>query len=382
VTYAAPSTAAATNSRNATPPDSSPWLFSRNADLWSFGGSTALALALVLLGAAAGWLDNDSPEWTWVGSILLVDVAHVWATGFRVYFAPAELKRRPWLYGLTPALAWLLGASVYSESESAFWRCMAYLAVFHFVRQQAGWVAIYRAKSGDRTHTTRWVDTLAIYSATVWPLIWWHGQLPRAFWWFRSHDFVAIPNWVGTATAPLYAAFLAAYLLRSLQLGLMQRRWNPGKDLVVASTAVCWFLGIVALNSDYAFMVTNVLIHGIPYLVLVHRFQTHARSGDSNTAAHDSPPCVDARAPNRRSLFAQWYWFLATVWCLAYFEEFLWDRGVWHERAWLFGAAWQLDLRVWLVPQLAVPQLTHYLLDGAIWRRKSNPSVGKFLAGR
>lgn len=378
----APASPVAALSRSSAPIVSSRWLFSRNVDLGAFGGSAALALALVLLGAIAGWLDSDSPEWTWIGSILLVDVAHVWATGFRVYFAPGELRRRPWLYGSTPALAWLLAACVYSESESVFWRCMAYLAVFHFVRQQAGWVAIYRSRSGDRTSTTRWIDTLAIYSATIWPLLWWHSQLPRAFWWFRSHDFVALPGWVGTLTAPLYACFLSAYLLRSLQLGVQHRRWNPGKDLVVGSTAVCWFLGIVALNSDYAFMVTNVLIHGIPYMVLVHRFQVHERESDRCVAAAESASTVDKIARKRHSLFSHWYWFLAAVWCLAYAEEYLWDRGVWHERPWLFGTAWQIDLRVWLVPLLAVPQLTHYLLDGAIWRRKSNPAVGEFLAGR
>ena len=28
---------------------------------------------------------------------------------------------------------------------------------------------------------------------------------------------------------------------------------------------------------------------------------------------------------------------------------------------------------MYLVPLLALPQLTHYVLDGFIWRRKSNP---------
>ena len=65
---------------------------------------------------------------------------------------------------------------------------------------------------------------------------------------------------------------------------------------------------------------------------------------------------------------------LAVVWLLAYLEELLWDRGVWHERAWLFGAGWSLEAhRSWYVPLLALPQWTHYVLDGFIWRRKSNP---------
>ena len=58
---------------------------------------------------------------------------------------------------------------------------------------------------------------------------------------------------------------------------------------------------------------------------------------------------------------------------LAYFEELLWDCGIWHDRSWLFGPTWDVaGLDVFLVPLLAVPQITHYILDGFIWRRKSN----------
>ena len=44
-------------------------------------------------------------------------------------------------------------------------------------------------------------------------------------------------------------------------------------------------------------------------------------------------------------------------------------------RGWLFGVAWDTgSLKILLVPLLALPQLTHYVLDGFIWRRKSNPN--------
>jgi hypothetical protein len=59
-----------------------------------------LSLLLLAIGAQLGVLNDESPDWTWISAVLLVDVAHVWATGFRVYFDPAELKRRIWLYSL------------------------------------------------------------------------------------------------------------------------------------------------------------------------------------------------------------------------------------------------------------------------------------------
>ena len=58
---------------------------------------------------------------------------------------------------------------------------------------------------------------------------------------------------------------------------------------------------------------------------------------------------------------------------LAAFAAALWSAG--------FGVfAWANNghvgsFRVPLVPLLAVPQLTHYVLDGFIWRRRGNEGV-------
>lgn len=106
----------ATSSLSAEQRPPTPWLFSPAVDLWTFLGSAVLALALLAIGAPFGLLENDTPGWMWIGAILMVDVAHVYSTGFRVYFDLPELKRRPWLYGLTPLLAFLVGMAIVSNT--------------------------------------------------------------------------------------------------------------------------------------------------------------------------------------------------------------------------------------------------------------------------
>jgi hypothetical protein len=337
------------------------WLFSPRVDVCVFAGSAAASLVLLWVGARAGVLEEDSPDWAWVPAVLLVDVAHVYATAFRVYFDAEELRRRLWLYALVPALALVLGVALYSEGEALFWRTLAYLAVFHFVRQQYGWVALYRARLGERGRLGWWVDAAAVYMATLYPLIYWHAHLPRRFWWFLAGDFAALPLWVEQAARPVYYLALGAYALRSAHAWLVRGAGNPGKDVVVVTTAVCWYAGIVAFNSDYAFTVTNVVIHGVPYMALVWWY-----------ARRRAP---QAATPYR--WLVRWpLVFLATLWLMAYVEELFWDRGVWHERGWLFGGAWDASaLKTLLVPLLALPQVTHYVLDGFIWRRKSNPQL-------
>jgi hypothetical protein len=333
-------------------------------DLLAFLGSAVVSLIALWIGAQTGVLRQEAPDWSWIPFVLLIDVAHVYATAFRVYFDPSELKRRFWLYALVPALGYLIGVALYSEADIFFWRTLAYLAVFHFVRQQYGWVALYRARLGEKDRLGKWLDTATIYLATIYPLVYWHANLPRQFWWFLKNDFAGIPSLVAQVLQPVYWIVLGLYTVRSLFRWFMKGEINPGKDIVVATTTTCWYVGIVAFNSDYAFTVTNVVIHGVPYLVLVYWYVRMHRE----TA---KPLRVFGRGPVT---------FLLTVWLLAYLEEMFWDRSVWHERGWLFGSAWNAEaIKVWLVPLLAVPQLTHYVLDGFIWRRKNNPGFSLVL---
>lgn len=338
--------------------NSQKWLFSREIDLSVFLGSAIVSLLLLAVGWQFGFLNAETPDWTWITAILLIDVAHVWSTSFRTYFDVEEFKSRIWLYTLVPLFGYLAGVFLYSFGEMTFWRCLAYLAVFHFVRQQYGWVALYRRKAGETSNIIWWIDSVTIYTATVYPLVFWMSVSKRNFSWFVDGDFVNIPAAVETILFPVYVLILLVYFGKSVYLYFTEGFLNIGKDIVVLTTAICWYVGIVALNSDYAFTVTNVIIHGVPYFALIY-FYAKARRENSSKFY--------------RTISSNWVVFLATLWALAYIEELFWDKGVWHERGWLFGNSWNLEeWKIYFVPLLALPQLTHYVLDGFIWRRKSS----------
>lgn len=334
------------------------WLFSAPIDLSVFLGSAILSLALLAVGWQFGILHDESPDWTWISAVLLIDVAHVWSTSFRVYFDAEEFKRRFWLYTLVPVFGYAVGVALYSEGELIFWKALATIAVFHFIRQQYGWVNLYRAKLREKSKITRWIDVAAIYLATVYPLAFWMTSLPRNFNWFVENDFFVLPQIVEKVLFPIYVLALTTYFGKSVYLYFKVGFLNIGKDIVVVTTAICWYVGIVALNSDYAFTVTNVIIHGVPYFALIYFYAKSRR---------------ETAGRFYQKLSSNWIIFLATLWALAYIEELVWNRGVWHERSWMFGANWNLnEWKTYLVPLLAVPQLTHYILDGFVWRRKNN----------
>lgn len=350
----------------------SAWIFSRNIDLATFTGTALCALALVCLAPYLGVVaPAESPTWTWIAGVLLVDVAHVWSTIFVTYWDPYERRRRSWLYSVTPLIAYLAACGLYQFGDQIFWRTIAYLAAFHFVRQQYGWMMLYRGRAGQRDRLGRWLDGALIYATMLYPLIVWHTTLPRNFWWMRERDFATgVPGVMASIALALYVGLAIVYVARAVRELVAGATITWGKHLLVLTTAACWYLGIVGTNSDYAFTVTNIFIHGIPYMVLVFMY-----------ARRVTVPAVE-RGVTARLLAKRKYallMFVTTLWAIAYAEELLWDHAAWHDHPGLFGASTEhgllAQLAPWLVPLLVTPQLVHYLLDGFLWRR-SNPRLG------
>lgn len=337
------------------------WLVSPRFDLWVFLAPAVLALAL----AWTGPILTPTGETTlplWILTVLLVDVAHVWSTIYRTYLDPAELRRRPALYVSIPSAVLVLGVLFYSVSAQTFWRALAYLAVWHFVRQQYGWVALLNRKAKDRLRIDRWIDAAAIYASTVFPILWWHAHLPRRFDWFLPGDFirgVVSPGLIGLLW-PIYLGSLLAFVVRQLWRWRSEGVFRPGKVIVVATTALCWGMGIILTNTDWSFTVTNVLIHGVPYMAFVWHYGQRSAAPEGSFLAWILRP----------RHIAPFYGLLVL---LAYLEETGWDRLVWHEHPGLFlggEVALGSSLEILVVPLLALPQATHYLLDAWIWKRR------------
>lgn len=352
---------------------SSPWLVSRRFDLSAFLGPAFLALLLLPLGPKVA-PTGETPLPLWIIAVLLVDVAHVWATLYRTYFDPEEILRHRARYVVTPLAVYAAGIVFYSISDALFWTVLAYVAVIHFVRQQYGWVALYNRRDPAAQRLDRGIDAAAIYASTIYPLVWWHAHLPRRFEWFMPGDFVedVISLPLSTALAPLYGLALAIFTLRQIVRRMREGAWRTGKMVVVYTTAACWGLGILATDSDFAFTVTNVLIHGVPYMAIVWIY---------GRRAHHAPGSWLAWIFHGRRIGV----FYGLVAVLAYLEELGWDRMVWHERPTVFpfeSLYLEDAVLVALVPLLAVPQATHYILDAFIWRTRAaeNPDLARILS--
>ncbi|PRQ03234.1 hypothetical protein [Enhygromyxa salina] len=351
------------------PATSHRWLVSPSFDLGAFVVPGALALLLALgVGLQLEPREDDSLA-LWILGVVLVDVAHVWASLYRTYLDPAARQRHAQLLRWTPIVVFLLAFMAHAVSPRLFWGALAYVAVFHFIKQQEGFVILYLRAGGETGPRDRALAKLAVWASTAGPVIWWHTQLPRRFTWFLADDFIAgLPAVVGRVAVWAQVPILLVFLARRAQLAA-RGVGHPMVPILVALTALSWNLGIVWFNDGRVFTLTNVFIHGLPYLALV--FITGGRE------------LVTRRLPSSTTLAVTVAAFYGLLAVLAFAEETLWDRLVWHEHVSLFGHG-QLELGelglALCVALLSVPQATHYVLDRYIWRvGPQNPRLAEQL---
>jgi hypothetical protein len=308
--------------------------------------------------------DKGMPDAAWVVLILLVDVAHVYSTLYRTYFDPqAFSKQRGLLVGI-PFVSFVAGVLIYSISALWFWRILAYVAIFHFIRQQYGFMRVYSRKEATGSWYA-WVDKCTIYYAALYPIIYWHLKGPRNFNWFLENDLLYFSSPVLlTVLTGLYYLLVTVYIIRELVSFIRTRFINLPRFLVITGTLISWYAGIVYYNGDMAFTLLNVVSHGIPYMALVWLFgrKNYVASGKGNRFL--------------RILFSGkgLLIFIGLLFLFAFVEEGLWDWAVWQEHARVFKMNWLGDIQFsskalsFIVPLLALPQITHYILDGFIWK--------------
>ncbi len=303
----------------------------------------------------------------WILGVLLVDVAHVYASLYRTYLDPqarALHRKRLWVI---PLLCLWFGVLLHLESPLLFWSVLAYIAIFHFIKQHLGFALLY-VRAGREQTLDRTLTTAAIWAGTLGPVLHWHAHLPTRFTWFVQGDLISgTPALMGTIALWGQVPIWAAFFVRRYQ------RWrqghaNPILLALVVLPAVNWHLGMVLFDDDRVFTITNVFFHGIPYFALVW-----VAGGKDQVAARlkHAGPALLALA------------FYGLLVALAVTEEALWDRLIWHERGDLFGSG-ELEFSslatAFVVSLLTVPQATHYVLDRFIWRAgPDNPKLAQQL---
>lgn len=348
-----------------------PWLGKPLTDIVFILLPPFASLLVIFLFPKSFQNNRNMPDSWWVLLILLIDVAHVYSTLYRTYFDKEIFKEQKTMMWAIPAIGFIAAVLLYNVSYLMFWRVLAYLAVFHFVRQQYGFMRLYSRKENSLAWMKQ-IDKITIYYATLFPIVYWHLSGPRNFNWFVKGDFLSLnSSFLLTITSTLYVTTLFVYLFKEIYFISTFKSINIPRIAVIAGTIVSWYFGIVYFNGDMAFTVLNVVSHGIPYMALIWIY------GKKKSGLRQAEQKKVSFFFSRYGLI----FFLGLIFLLAYIEEGLWDSALWKEHRNVFGIFYLSDIN-WdstalsiIIPLLALPQITHYIIDGFIW--KINPKSGQ-----
>lgn len=342
-----------------------PWLHSPAIDGVFILSPPFIALLVVICFPARFQASSVIPVYYWLFLVVFIDVAHVYSTLYRTYFTPGAIKKNAFLI-VVPISCYIVGVLLHSYDGMLFWRILAYLAVFHFIRQQYGFMRLYSRQEGSN-YWYRLIDKLAIYTATIYPLLYWHFEGNRNFSWFVENDIVSFHSLmlldIGLG---LYLLIMGTYIVKECIYVAKTKEYNLPRNLLIGGTFLSWYFGIVYFNGDMAFTTLNVISHGIPYMALVWIFENKKQrkiAGKGNLIIKYT-----------FSKYGGVFFFVLLLAFMAYVEEGLWDGMIWKEHRSIFAIFSGLpkvgneQILSLLVPLLALPQSAHYVLDGFIWK--------------
>ena len=347
------------------------YLFSKRIDL------LGIYLPFTLLWISFLFVPNSLiytsfPIWAWVLFVVGFDVSHVWSTLFRTYFDKEAFGKHKQFLVIGPPVIFILTFCLAFISISWFWTVLAYIAVFHFIKQQYGFLALYRVKRGIQlTKFQRNLDKIVVYGATTLPILIWHFSPDSNFHWFTEGDFIAFNHSTLLHTSFKWSFSLLFFLFFFywLYLNIKAKYFSTGAFLWISFTVLNWFGAIVFINSDYVFTTTNVVAHGLPYFILIIYYKSK----------------TDNKRETNKKLFLKWTVIIVfVVLCLAFAEEFFWDKLINHEKQDVFGTRQLLNnpfeiersLTAIFTALLALPQIWHYFVDGIIWKANAkNPHL-------
>jgi hypothetical protein len=341
-----------------------PWLQSPVIDGIFILSPPFIALLLVVCFPSQFQASSDIPVYYWLFLVVFIDVAHVYSTLYRTYFDKARYKDDTFLI-VVPIACYVGGVLLHSYNGMLFWRVLAYLAIYHFIRQQYGFMRLY-SRFENSSFWFRLIDKVAIYTATIYPLLYWHLQGNRNFNWFIENDVLSYPLPILlNVLSIIYGCIIAIYIVKEIVYS-KANPFNYPRNLLIAGTFFSWYFGIVYFNGDMAFTTLNVISHGIPYMALIWVFEKKKHQTTTS---------------KQNFIFKYTFGkyggvvlFMVLLVFLAYLEEGLWDGMIWKEHGSVFGFFGSLprvnneQLLSLLVPLLALPQSTHYVLDGFIWK--------------
>lgn len=356
-----------------------PWVHSARLDSLFILLPPFLAVCLLYLFRPYLDLTTGTPNWAWIPLFMFSEYAHLYSTIYRTYLDPTEFNKNRIVFLTVPVVCFLFCFYLTHFGELWYWRVITYMATYHFVRQQYGFMRMY-SRNEQLSQMASTLDALVIYVGALYPLIFEHLHLPRNYnWGMAGETDVFIPLYLGEyewIPRAAYWAIVILYFGKEFLSFYRTNTFNLPKNLMIFGTLLSWYVGLIIFNGDFSFYIFTQLTHSIPYMALVWMY------GDKKWNHKDISKAKAENKPLVAQLFKpqMFFLFVGFLALFAYLDAGLWNKVFGHEFPDIFPEFFSLlspnsDLgKRLLIALLTLPQINHYWLDAFIWRMRKGPS--------
>ncbi len=333
---------------------SSNWIIGRAADLGLVIGSTLAGYVLLALHLAVGvpalWL------W-WIWSVGF-DGTHIFAMASRTFFDREARERDGKLLYRSLAFFFLIGPLMVLGGWKGWLALLVGVwAYYHVVRQHFGFLMLYKVRNNDLAAVDNRWDARLLYGMLIFP--------PFLRFFVHHPEELGLPKGAALGSlSPMVepALWLGIGLLAAGYLDRQWRRWRAGDAVNVPKLLL--LAGVTSLHwATFRFLSWQA---AVPTVTIVHNLQYHAIVWFHNRNRYAAQPDGRRRfgripAVVSRNLPA--YVVLGLAFSLLYRVPG-YQLGQWSDLAFGFFAGFGL---------------THYYVDGKIWRIRNDPGLRQAL---
>lgn len=324
--------------------------FSLKTDILAFTSFIPVYLLYVLF-FETGWfaIPQEPPFLFFLLGWALVDGSHVYSTILVSYTDKNIWQQLKPLFLIVPLMLFVSAfAFKYSGSPQYFFYFLAYLAMIHFIRQEFGWMKIASRLDASAPKWLYYIDVNTSYLMTSLPMLWFLRESNAGFW-YQKGDLFTIPDSLGQWALYLYWPVITIFLVGNILHTFRTKKINVSKFLVFINTFFGWYMAKVFVQHPYLALWLMIFHHGLPYYFIVFKTErvTQKLKFLDMTGRFKYP--------------------LIYLGCVCVFVLFFFSHSgnlyiVNLKKDFFFGS---------LVYAIAVvPQMTHFILDGFIWKKK------------
>ncbi len=248
-----------------------PWVHSWYADSLAFFFVPILfiLLAVFKLPPFTG-LDEKTFQFIII-LVLFVDWAHIFAQYHRIFCNPLEEKKLKLVYPISYLLAIPVVAIIVGFLSPPFVdTLLVYFVIFHFIKQQFGFIKIYSKTDGPKTKLVSRMDDLFVYLSMFTPVVYWHTKsFDYNYKWVSMFIKSPVFNWILWPMLVAYFLTFIFYIKNEFARTKTNNQFNIPKNIAILVAMLSW--GIVSILSDSKLLIifTVTFTHDVSYTFYV-----------------------------------------------------------------------------------------------------------------